>query len=298
MADKNPKLAYDVNVGSMKNILRAIQSLQLKDVMLVNIGTVAETGDRLPPAHWGRVGYPINPSIFDSYATSKITAERLVIESGLNKWVSLRQTGILHYGLLNTMEGIMFHQPLNNVIEWITEDDSGRLLANICLKNLPDNFYRSVYNIGGGATCRLNNFCFMSQMFGVLGIENIKDIFEPNWFALKNFHGQYYLDSDEINDILNFRRESFEDFIVRLKNNIPFPYNFLKFIPKTIIKNIIMKRTALSVSGPLRWVKNKELEKIDGFFGSIEKWHLIQSWQQLELSIDYKTYKKNRTWLC
>jgi len=49
----------------------------------------------LPPIHWGRVGDPIKPSIFDYYAVSKIASERLVIESRLEYWVSLRQTGIM-----------------------------------------------------------------------------------------------------------------------------------------------------------------------------------------------------------
>lgn len=122
----------------------------LEEVELVYIGTVAETGSRLPPIHWGRVGDPIKASVFDHYAVSKIAAERLVIESGLKHWVSLRQTDILYYDLLEMMDPIMYHQPWSNVLEWVTEEDSGRLLANLCIKDLPDSFWKSAYNIGGG----------------------------------------------------------------------------------------------------------------------------------------------------
>ncbi len=107
-ADYYPEKAWEINVGSTENILRAIDELNLKDVKLVYIGSVAETGDRLPPIHWGRVGDPLKPSVFDNYAVTKIAAERKIIESGLKYWVSLRQTGILHYGLLDIMDGIMF----------------------------------------------------------------------------------------------------------------------------------------------------------------------------------------------
>lgn len=41
-------------------------------VHFVYVGTVAETGARTYPIHWGRVGDPINPSIFDYYALSKV----------------------------------------------------------------------------------------------------------------------------------------------------------------------------------------------------------------------------------
>ena len=51
-----------------------------RDVKLVYIGSVAQTGDRLSPIHWGRVGDPIKPSIYDHYAVTKIAAERMVIE--------------------------------------------------------------------------------------------------------------------------------------------------------------------------------------------------------------------------
>lgn len=69
-----------------------------------------------------------------------------------------------------------------------------------------------VYNIGGGESCRINNYDFTSQMLEVLGIKDIKKVFDLNWYSTQNFHGQYYLDSDILNDFLDFRREGFEDF--------------------------------------------------------------------------------------
>ena len=95
-ADYFPKKAMEVNYGSTKNFINAIYELGQQDrTKYVSIGTVAETGDRMPPIHWGRVGDPIKPSMYDYYAVSKVAAERLVVESGLKYWVSLRQTGIM-----------------------------------------------------------------------------------------------------------------------------------------------------------------------------------------------------------
>ena len=93
-ADYYPEKAMKNNYGSTKNIIEVIRNLGRADVCrFVYIGTVAETGDRMPPIHWGRVGDPVKPSMFDYYAVSKVAAERYVIESGLKYWVSLRQTG-------------------------------------------------------------------------------------------------------------------------------------------------------------------------------------------------------------
>ena len=83
-ADYHPKATLKVNVTAAQNIVKAIKAQPAPDkVKLVYIGTVAETGDRNPPIHWGRAGDPIKISIYDFYALSKTIAEREIIESGL-----------------------------------------------------------------------------------------------------------------------------------------------------------------------------------------------------------------------
>ena len=62
-ADYYPKKAMIVNFGSTYNLIQAIKELHQNDTTyFVYIGTVAETGDRMPPIHWSRVGDPIKPS--------------------------------------------------------------------------------------------------------------------------------------------------------------------------------------------------------------------------------------------
>lgn len=286
-ADYYPKETWKINVGSTENILRAIKELNLNDVKLVYIGTVAQTGDRLPPIHWGRVGDPLKPSIFDHYAASKIAAERKVIESGLKHWVSLRQTGILHYGLLDILDGIIFHQPLNNVLEWITEEDSGRILANVCTNKLPAEFWKNIYNVGGGESCRINNYDFTALILGTLGVRDIEKLFERNWFAQRNFHGQYYLDSDILNDYLDFRRESMEDFLERLGRQISFSKKLLGYLPCSFTRHLIMRPVCKGRNGTLHWIKSQDKERINAFFGSLDRWRNIKGWKELSIDDDY-----------
>lgn len=166
MADYHPALTTKVNIGAAKNIVKSIQSQPNKDaIKLVYIGTVAQTGDRNPPIHWGRTGDPIKISIYDNYALTKTIAEREVIESGLKYWVSLRQTGVLYFDLMkNTNDPIMFHEPLNGVFEWVTARDSGRMLANACEDSVPEDFWCRIYNIGGGEKYRSMNWEFMQKI--------------------------------------------------------------------------------------------------------------------------------------
>lgn len=290
-ADYNPELAWDINVGSTVNILKAVDELNLKDVKLIYIGSVAETGSRLPPIHFGRVGDPLKPSIFDNYAVTKIAAERRVIESGLNYWVSLRQAGILHPGLLNIRDGIIFHQPLNNVLEWVTVEDSARIIENIFIKDLPEKFWKNIYNIGGGKDFRKTNYEFTSSMLKAVGVKDIKKIFNPNWFANRNFHGQYYLDSYILNDYLDFRKDTFHGFLEKLKKEASFPVKLLRFIPSVLIKHLIMKPIAKSKEAPLGWIKSNDMSKVEAFFGSVKEYNNIKNWGQLKVKEDYNKFK-------
>ena len=165
LADHQPELAMQVNVGAARHIVRAIKAQPDPDtVRLVNIGTVAQTGDRLPPIHVGRIGDPILPSAYDYYACSKIEAERIVAESGLKHWVSLRQTFILAF-YLDHMP-IMFHQPLNTCFEAIGLTDAGRVLVNATREDLPPDFWRRFYNIGGGPKARGIYMDFIRRFLG------------------------------------------------------------------------------------------------------------------------------------
>lgn len=184
MADYHPELTTKVNVGGAKNIVKAIQAQSNHDaIKLVYIGTVAQTGDRNPSIHWGRTGDPLKISKYDNYAITKTIAEREVIESGLKYWVSLRQTGILYPNMADALDPIMYHVPVQGVFEWATVQDSGRMMANACEDNLPEEFWRRIYNIGGGEKYRTFNYDFLMQSGKAAGIADITKMFELNWFA-------------------------------------------------------------------------------------------------------------------
>ena len=207
-ADRRPEEAWKTNVGSAQNIVRAIRAQPDPDaVKLVCVGTVAATGDRLAPIHWGRTGDPLKPSVYDMYACSKIAAERVVAESGLKHWVSLRQTFIAIPELTSLMDPILYHQPINTCIEFCTVGDSGRLMAKACEDDVPEDFWRRFYNIGGGERCRVVCLDFMERAFEALGMGKLPSLAERNWFATRNFHCQWYEDSDVLEAYLHFRSE-------------------------------------------------------------------------------------------
>ncbi len=283
LADHHPELAMKVNVGAARNIVRAIRAQPEPDgCKLVYIGTVAQTGDRMPPLHWGRTGDPIFPGIFDHYAVSKAIAEREIVESDLKYWVSLRQTGIAHVNLLATLDPIMFQVPLNGVFEWISARDSGRLLSHVCEDDVPDEFWRRIYNIGGGARFRVTNHEFMAAIYPVLGVGDFRRVSEPNWFATRNFHGQWYADSDVLEHYLRFRQDGLEEFTAQLRAHAGWRRWLTRFVPASLIKQ---KLTALAhgEGGSLHWIEHGEEDRIAAYFGSAEAWRRIPDWKGFEL---------------
>lgn len=135
-ADWKPYRTQKTNIGAAQNITKAVLAQpNADDIKVAYIGTVAETGGRNYPIHWGRCGDPIKISIYDHYAISKTVAERVFVESGIKNWVVMRQSGILYPNILKNMDPIMFHVPINGVLEWCTVEDSGRLMCNLVLED-------------------------------------------------------------------------------------------------------------------------------------------------------------------
>ena len=86
----------------------------------------------------------------------------------------MRQSGILYPNILKNMDPIMFHVPINGVLEWCTVEDSGRLMCNLVTEDaaghLGADFWNHFYNIGSGKEYRISNYEFEHLLLGTLGI--------------------------------------------------------------------------------------------------------------------------------
>lgn len=286
-ADFYPRKTLEVNIGSVQNITQKIKEIESQDpdriIKFVFIGSVSQYGSHVPPDHWKKVGDPLSSAKFDAYAVSKILAERFIMLSGIKKWVSLRQTGILHPGLLyKASNPVSFHVPMNGVLEWISVEDSGRLLERVCRKNLPDSFWNKVYNIGGGEKYRITNYQFVSKLLKALHCPPPEKIFEPYWFATGNFHGVWFEDSDYTDTILNFREgDSVDDCFKRMVNSLPAYFKLTPLVPAFLIKQFMKRVAQYPDLGTMWWIKNSKNEKIEAAWGSIENYKKIKDWNNL-----------------
>lgn len=286
-ADINPDMAKAVNTTAIKHIVKAIeeQPSGTERVKFIYTGTVAETGDRLPPIHVGRVGDPLKPSIFDFYAITKIAGERAVLESNIKHWVSLRQTFIMTTDDL--MDPIMFHQPINSFMENNTKEDAGRGLVN-CLDVPEDSdFWRRVYNMAGGPSCRTTFYEMMKRALAINGLR-LDRVIERKWFALRNFHMQFYEDSHVLNDYIGNWGHSNEHYYENLAQDRSIGLKLISFLCSRIpfIRNQVEKATykrfykmvAESKNGTVYWYENKNDMRISAFYKDYKTYESIPDW--------------------
>ncbi|MGM9760361.1 MAG: NAD-dependent epimerase/dehydratase family protein [Parabacteroides sp.] len=284
-ADYFPKKTRRVNTLAAENIVNAIKAQPNTDqIKLVYIGSVAQLGHRPAPVHWGRTGDPICASVYDHYALSKTQAERIVVESGIPHWACLRQTGILCPELLlKGSDPITFHVPINSVLEWVTAEDSGRLLANICEEDVPDEFWNRFYNISSGPSYRLSNYEFECKLLKAISCPPPEKIFEPNWFATRNFHGQWYTDSDDLERYLHFRSGMTCDaYFQWMAKQLPWYFSLTPLAPAWCIKMGMKQIAKKKGLGTLDWIHRSNSYRISSYFRSMEDYRQIPGWDQFD----------------
>ena len=288
-ADYEPKLTMEVNTRAMKNIVAAAMARPSdRRPAVVYIGSISQYGPREEPKHWCRTGDPMMPADHDMYALSKIKAERILAESGLKKWVSLRQTGILYPDLLlNGTDPITFHVPLKGVLEWTTVEESAALMANLCASfdSLPTDFWRKFYNIGSGELFRLDNYNFETRLLSAISCPPPEKVFRTNWFASRNFHGAWFSDSDRLERIIPFRSGTTPDeYFEFMAGKAPSYFKLASIVPSPLIRWGMKKVAKKNGMGTLSWFRTGNEDKINSYFKSREDYARIPSWKDWEYS--------------
>ena len=271
LSDRNAAETYAVNFGGTRNMVDAVCETAGKQPKFVHVSTVALYGHRNYLHPWGRVGDPLLPSVYDVYAASKLKAERYVLDSPLNCWAVIRQTAMLHYNMMkdNMSDGLMFHTCVNVPLEWSTSRDSGYLVRRIVEKDIEDGaekFWKRCHNIAGGESNRVTGYDTYDKLLRTIGTETEK-VMRPVWHSVRNFHGLWFADGDEMNDMFGYCRDNMDDFCAEIVKRHPV-YKIAGLIPSKVISEIGFKRLLKHFNSPMEWVKKGDEGRTRAFFGS------------------------------
>lgn len=199
--------------------------------------------------------------------------------------------------LFSLKDPIMYHQPINSFMENITAKDSGRLMVS-CLDVAKDSdFWGGYYNISSGPACRITFLEFLDRIYSMLGIRYRK-VMERQWFALKNFHMQFFEDSYKLNDYLHHwdGGQSLENYFREVWKNLPWYLKYTAWLAnnfppyRTFMEAITrgqLKKLAYHEDGCMNWVKQKDMGRINAFFGSMDAHAAIPGWDEQMPSLDH-----------
>ena len=296
-SDQHPERAVDCNERGVDVLVSAIEALNPQP-KLIHVSTVALYGNRNEKHLWGRVGDPLLISPFDIYSLTKLRGEFRVLESNIQYKTVLRQTAVLHSHMLsdNMSDGLMFHTCFNAPLEWVTAEDSGLLIANIIKQDaatpdkLQKDFWNKCFNIGGGLVNCVTGYEVLNDGFNIIG-GTVKDFFDPDFNATRNFHGVWFYDSHVLNDLFHYQRQSTTDFWAQFKRE----HGILKvgkIVPKKLLKKLAIERLFKNKNSVRYWYNHADEAKLIAYFGGVASYEAIgKDWTKFSLLRDGADYE-------
>jgi dTDP-4-dehydrorhamnose reductase len=211
----NRKLCFAVNVDGTENVVNAIKADGNKAVLIhsSSCSVMGPTQHLAPP-----IKVDQKPKATDNYTESKIESERIVSESGLNKYCITRLGAVMPSKGVWSFKTLMygFEIAFNSRIEMILDSDVG--LAQItAVEKLRLNLINSgnIYFLAGGEKCRLHYGDFFNGLLNSLGIPKIT----TECFTKKPSFLDW-LDTKKAQKDLHFQRYTYSDYRRIFKRNM------------------------------------------------------------------------------
>ncbi len=250
-ADRKPELANQINVGGTANLIRGLEVASPSAFILYS-SSISVYGDRVCDPDI-RVGDPLVPSMGDEYAKTKIAAETLLQESALD-WGIFRLTAIMGG---HAISPLLFHMPLKTRIEIASPADAARAFVKAI--DHRESLKGRIFNLGGGPKCRISYAEFLRRSFQIMGMDDV--VFPEGAFATHNFHCGNYVDGDDLEQLLHFRKDTLETYFAKFEQSIP---NWEKRVSHILRRSIV--QNLLRQSEPWRVWRGKT-PGYERFFG-------------------------------
>lgn len=236
LTDDKRALSYKINVEATEKLIRLLE-LHSPNAFFLYSSSISVYGDRLNNPLIS-IDDKLDPSEDDEYAKTKLLAEDIIQNCKLD-WAIFRLTAIM--GEYKTSK-LMFHQPLKSPMEIASLEDTARAFVNAIDKQV--HLSNEIFNLGGGENCRIMYDDFLSHSFKIQGLGELD--FPSKTFAEKNLYCGYYEDGYVLNNILNFRNDTLEEYFETQKRSV----SFLKKLTISIFRKPI-KKYLQSQSEPL-----------------------------------------------
>jgi hypothetical protein len=147
--------------------------------------------------------------------------------------------------------------PLETPMEITTPSDAARAFVNGLERK--KMLSKKIFNLGGGKSFRTSYRELLAENFKINGLGKLN--FPENTFAEKNFHCGYMMDSDELEDILQYRKHTLSDYYRLNREAVPIVRKYLTIMFRGLIKFFLRQ-----MSEPLRAYKRNNKKEMQKFF--------------------------------
>jgi len=228
----NPKIVNLVNVEGTRNVINAM-ILQEKPPKLIYTSSIAVYGDRLKEPNI-KITDPPKISPGHPYAESKLAAEHLIQESGL-EYVIFRLSYCTSTNMLK-FRPALFDMALKTSVEILDTRDAALALVNAIETR---EIWGKIFNLGGGEECQIIFGKHLDDMLEIMGFG--RHFFPEKAFTEGDSHCGFY-DTKEIQEILQFQNHNLSDFYADVKKWIGVKRYLIPLV-KPIIRWILLKRS-------------------------------------------------------
>jgi len=233
LADLRPKLAEAVNVGGTENIVSIIKQFS-PSTKLIFTSSISVYGDRVRNPFIKKTD-PLNPSKGDEYAVTKIKAEKIIKESGI-EYVIFRLTYIVEPYRVQ-FQPTMFKMPLDTSLEICHSKDVGLALTNAV--DTDESFWNNTYHIAGGSNCRITYKEYLDDMTEIFGLG--RNLLPVEAFSSSGYHCGY-LETQESQEKLHYQRHTLRDIYDSMRTRLK-GLRFLIWMFKPIIRAALLKKS-------------------------------------------------------
>ena len=207
IADIKHNLSEMVDYKGTENLIKAINMFQ-PDAYFIYASSTTIYGD----VKSANIGTKSKLTSLDYYSKTKLKIEKM-IQDKVKNYIIMR----IPLVLTNPKTGaFMYNVKLDSTVEAITDNDAGYMFVN-ALNHL-DELNKKVWNATGG---EMTTDTYRNLLVNVLRIYGISFKYILTMFFVdKNFYSHTYLDSQALEDILEFRSDSMSSYYMRLKRQV------------------------------------------------------------------------------
>lgn len=301
LAEFKPLAAVECNEHGADALCTAIEQASPQP-KLIHFSTIALYAARSDAHPFARTCDPLLVSPYDMYAATKLRGEFRVLESDIAHRVVLRESAVMYDGLLesNIHDGLMFQTPFNTPLEWVSAEDTARLVAAIiacdaaatdgamlAVDDTPiDGFWNKVYNISGFPDDRVTGFEVYDRLMQMIGA-GAKSLFEAKDNVTRNFHGVWFADSDILDNMFGYRTHRLDDYVKLLLKSHRV-YSLGKLVPKRLIKKALFDKLKKCENAPAHWAKTGQTERMIAYYGGADAHEKLGGWDTFPLLCEGK----------